>query len=181
MQEAPLIWIMMGVAGSGKSLVGRLWAAQRECDFLEGDRRHPPANIRKMVAQIPLDDGDRQRWLQQLEQDIAWAIAYRRETVVTCSALKVAYRQRLMALGPVQLVWLNVPPAELERRLAQRQQHYMQPGMLASQLVAFEPVGADANVLIVDGRLAPSEMVADLSKQAMVKFAGFNQPWWERC
>jgi gluconokinase len=180
MLQSPIVWIITGVAGSGKTVVGRRLAQWLECDFLEGDRRHPPANIAKMQAQIPLDEGDRRQWLLDIQDDIQRAIAHRRETVITCSALKRAYRTQLAALGQVQLVWLDVPPAELERRLAGRLNHYMKQEMLRSQLAAFESVDATENVIRIDSSLPPDAIVADWLIQSSQRFPALNQPWWQR-
>lgn len=170
----------MGVAGSGKTVIGRRLAQWLECDFLEGDRRHSPANIAKMQAQIPLDESDRRQWLLDMQDDIQRAIAHRRETVVTCSALKRAYRSQLAASGEVQLVWLDVPPAELERRLSNRLNHYMKPEMLKSQLAAFESIAAEENVIRIDGSLPPDDILADWLHQATQRFPAVNLPWWQR-
>ncbi|GAB4466865.1 MAG: gluconokinase, GntK/IdnK-type [Elainellaceae cyanobacterium] len=170
----------MGVAGSGKTVVGRQIAQWLECDFLEGDRRHSPANIAKMQAQIPLDDGDRRQWLLDMQDDIQRAIALRRETVITCSALKRAYRAQLAASGQVQLVWLDVPLAELERRLSTRLNHYMKLEMLRSQIAAFEAVDAEENVIRLDGSLPLDAIVADWLIQSSQRFPALNLPWWQR-
>ena len=124
MNSYPLVWIIMGVAGSGKTYVGRLLAERLESDFLEGDRRHPASNIIKMLSQTPLQDDDRRQWLLEIEADIRRSIERNRETVMTCSALKASYRKQLTSLGRVQLVWLDVPQQELKRRLAKRDHHY---------------------------------------------------------
>jgi gluconokinase len=180
MNECPLVWIIMGVAGSGKTSVGRRLSERLECDFLEGDRRHPPANIAKMMAQTPLQDADRQQWLLTLAADIHRAVSHHRETVLTCSGLKAAYRQPLTAPGRVQLVWLEVPRSELERRLAQRANHFMQPAMLASQLAASEPMGPDEAVIKVNGMRALDDIVDDLLNQAAARFPSLKDPWWCR-
>jgi gluconokinase len=180
MNDHPLVWIVMGVSGSGKTLIGRLLAEQWECDFLEGDRRHSPANVAKMKAQQPLQDEDRHQWLLEMEDDIRRAVVKTHETVMTCSALKISYRQQLTFPGRVQLVWLNVPKSELERRLSNRSNHYMKPEMLESQLAAFEPIIAAENVITVDGTLSPSEVVSDLSKQATERFPILKKAWWQR-
>jgi len=172
---------MMGVAGSGKTVIGRLWAERLESDFLEGDRRHPLANILKMKTQQPLQDEDRQQWLQAMESDIRWAIEHRRETVMTCSALKASYRQKLTALGRVQLVWLNVPEPELERRLTSRSGHYMKLEMLHSQIATFESISAEENVIVLSGLLSPAEIVDELLRKAVQLFPRMKQPWWQRC
>lgn len=181
MNPCPLVWIVIGVAGSGKTMIGRLLSQQLECDFLEGDRRHPLPNILKMAAHIPLQDRDRQLWLLEMEADIRRAIALNRETVLTCSALKLAHRKQLTAPGRVQLVWLNVPEAELERRLSQRANHYMKLEMLRSQIAAFEPIQPEENAAIVDGRLSPVEIVNDVLNTATQQFPNLKKSWWQRC
>ncbi|MBT9318006.1 AAA family ATPase [Leptothoe spongobia TAU-MAC 1115] len=180
MNDCPLIWIMMGVSGSGKTVVGRLLAERLESDFLEGDRRHPVPNILKMRSQQPLDDKDRHQWLLEIEEDIHRAIAKKRETVLTCSALKVSYRQRLTSLERVQLVWLDVPSVDLERRLRRRSNHYMKPEMLASQLAAVEPISPDENVITIDGRLLPAKIVDELLSQATWLYPDLETTWWQR-
>lgn len=180
MPHSPIVWLIMGVAGSGKTVIGRRLAQWLECDFLEGDRRHSPANIAKMQAQIPLDEGDRRQWLLDMQDDIQRAIAHRRETVITCSALKRAYRTQLAAPGGVQFIWLDVPPAELERRLSNRLNHYMKLEMLKSQLAAFESIDAEENVIRIDGSLPPDAILADWLCQATQRFPALHLPWWQR-
>lgn len=85
--KVPLVWVMMGVAGSGKTVMGRLLAARLDCDFLEGDRRHPITNIQKMAAQTPLTEVDRQQWLDAIADDIHRTIRLKRETVITFQPL----------------------------------------------------------------------------------------------
>lgn len=181
MSQCPLVWIVIGVAGSGKTMIGRLLSQQLECDFLEGDRRHPLPNILKMTSHIPLQDSDRQAWLLEVETDIQRAIALNRETVLACSALKLAYRNQLTAPGRVQLVWLNVPETELEHRLSQRSNHYMKLEMLRSQIAAFEPMQPEENAIIVDGLLSPVEIVNDLLNTATQRFPNLQKAWWQRC
>ncbi len=177
----PLVWIIMGVAGSGKTVVGRLLSERLESDFLEGDRRHPSANIVKMLSQSPLQDEDRHQWLREIEDDIQRAIERNRETVLTCSALKASYRKRLTSPGRVQLVWLNVPPSELEQRLTQRSNHYMKIEMLRSQIATFEPIDPDDDIMTVNGLLAPSEVVDELLDKAIQRFPSMSKSWWQRC
>jgi len=179
-QEAPLVWVVMGVAGSGKTLVGRLLAAQLDCDFLEGDRRHSVANIQKMAAQTPLTEADRQQWLGAIAKEIHRAIRDYQETVITCSALKQGHRQQLMASGRVKLVWLDVPEPELQRRLTQRHHHYMQARMLESQLAAFETVKPEESIFTVDATRHPEDIVAQIWQQAVEHYPSLQQPWWQR-
>jgi gluconokinase len=181
MNDCPLVWIIMGVSGSGKTAIGRLLSEQLECDFLEGDRRHPPSNIIKMLSQNPLQDEDRRQWLLQIEDDIRRAIDRNRETVITCSALKASYRKQLTSPNRVQLVWLNVPKSELEQRLIQRSNHYMKSEMLHSQIAAFEPISPEENVITIDGLLPPIEIVNELLSQVTRLFPSMNKEWWQRC
>lgn len=178
--DCPLIWIIMGVSGSGKTVVGRLFSERLESDFLEGDRRHSLQNIQKMQSQHPLEDPDRYQWLVEIEEDIERAIAKKRETVLTCSALKASYRQQLTTLKRVQLVWLNVPRADLARRLRRRDNHYMKLEMLDSQLAAFEPIGPQENVITLDGRLLPAKIVDELLSQSTWLYPELEEPWWKR-
>jgi gluconokinase len=178
--HSPLVWVILGVAGSGKTSVGRRLAQHLECDFLEGDRRHPVANIQKMYAHQPLDDRDRHAWLLALDADIRRAVNLNRETVLTCSGLKVSYRRQLTAPGRVQLIWLEVPLEELQRRLTNRQNHFMTRAMLESQLEAFEPLLAEENAMILDGRLDQHELVKTLLTQITDQFPMIKSPWWER-
>jgi gluconokinase len=180
MNDYPLVWIIMGVAGAGKTVAGRLLSARLDCDFLEGDRRHPVANIMKILAGNPLQDEDRLRWLKVLESDIRQALARDLETVLTCSALKASYRQRLDSLGRVQPVWLHVPEVELRRRLQQRLNHYLQLAMLESQIAALEPIGPNENVITIDGLLQPKEVVEGILVQAVKLFPGLKKTWWQR-
>jgi gluconokinase len=181
MNDCPLVWIIMGVAGSGKTVVGRLLSERLEIDFLEGDRRHPLPNIVKMFSQIPLQDEDRHQWLLEIEDDIRRAIDRNREIVLTCSALKVSYRRQLTSPGRVQLVWLDVPTSELERRLTQRSNHYMKIEMLRSQIATFEAINPEENVISVNGLLPPSEVVDELLSKATQIFPSISKSWWQRC
>lgn len=178
--NSPLVWILIGVAGSGKTSIGRLLAEYWDCDYLEGDRRHSALNRAKMAAHKPLNDSDRQQWLADLSADIQWAIQHHREVVLTCSALKAAYRQHLTQFDRVQLVWLQVSAAELQRRLMQRPNHYMTIEMLSSQLATFEAIGSDENVLCVDGDGSPMEVVNQILSQATQRYPILQQPWWQR-
>jgi gluconokinase len=180
MQNCPIVWIIIGVSGSGKTLIGRALAAKLECDFWEGDRRHPPENIAKMLTQEPLTDADRAVWLQTITAEIQRSVDRRCETVLTCSGLKRAYREQLRVSDRVQLVSIDVPESELQRRLECRGEHYMKPEMLRSQLAAFEPIAPSENAIMVDGIDVPEAIVAATLQQGRERFAGFDRPWWER-
>jgi gluconokinase len=181
MDDYPLVWIMMGVAGSGKSFMGRRLAQKLEGDFLEGDRRHPRTNIAKMSAGTSLAEEDREAWLMAMERDIRGAIDRHRETVVTCSALKLAYRQRLAAIGRVHFVWLQVSEEILAARLKAREgEHFMDAVMLGGQLKSFESVDPAEKVIAIDGGLSPDEIMENLWGAIATKFPAFQKPWWQR-
>lgn len=141
--------IVMGVSGCGKTTFGEALAARLDTPFIEGDRLHPSSNLRKMSVGIPLEDSDRWPWLD----DVATTLAGEMQSVGSCSALKRVYRDRLrQGVGPsLRFVCLMLPRAELERRMTTRQGHFMPPGLLDSQLAAFETPAAETDVLLLDG------------------------------
>jgi gluconokinase len=178
--QCPLVWVITGVSGSGKTAVGRLLAQKLECDFLEGDRRHSTSNIIKMISQQPLQEEDRLPWLLEIEKDIQQAIDRNREIVLTCSALKASYREKLISLGQVQLIWLDVSLYQLEQRLKGRE-HYMKAEMLSSQKASFEDIRPQENIITVDGNLPIDEVMSELMTKAIERFPVLRNPWWKRC
>jgi len=153
--------VLMGVTGAGKTTVGRLLAERLGARFLEGDAYHPPENVAKMRAGIPLDDADRWPWLEALEAELARSIAAGGTAVLACSALKRAYRDRLRRAGPeLRFVHLWGPEALIAARLAERRGHYMPPSLLPSQLAALEdPTGEPDVVEVPIDR--PPEVIVD--------------------
>jgi gluconokinase len=137
--QKPRVVIVMGVAGAGKSTIGALLAHRHGGRFLDADDFHPPANIEKMAAGMPLDDLDRQPWLSRLRHEVIDATAAGGFSVLACSALKKAYRTLLGVGTPgVALVYLKGDPTMLAERLGKRSGHYMKAGMLESQLATLE-------------------------------------------
>jgi gluconokinase len=181
MDRCPLVWIIIGVSGSGKTTLGRLFAKVLDCDFLEGDRRHPRTNILKMISQQPLQEEDRRPWLLEIEDDLQRAIDRHREVVVTCSALKKSYREQFKSSGRVQLVWLKIDRSVLEQRLQARPGHYMSADMLSSQIDAFESILPEENIIIIDGNPPIDSVLEELMTKATQKFPSITKPWWERC
>jgi gluconokinase len=141
--------VVMGVSGTGKTTLGALLARRLGRPFLEGDEFHPPANVAKMAAGLPLTDDDRWPWLDALTAAMGEHAAAGRSTVVACSALRRAYRDRLRrAPGRVRFVHVAVPAGELHRRMSDRV-HFMPPALLTSQLATLEPLADDEDGVTV--------------------------------
>ena len=150
--------VVMGVAGCGKSAVGRRIAEALALPLVEGDEFHPTANIEKMRQGLPLDDDDRAGWLTRLGEELARHPA---GAVLTCSALKRAYRQRLRAAAPgLRFVHLALPQHEALRRVAARDSHFYPPSLVASQFEALEDPAGEPGVLAIDACL-PLDAVAE--------------------
>lgn len=152
--------VVMGPSGVGKTTVAQALAARLTWTFAEADEFHPPANIAKMSAGIPLDDDDRAPWLVLIRDWIGERAGEGVSTVVTCSALKRRYRDVLRgAPARVRFLELAGAPALVEDRMAHRAGHYMPTSLLASQFAALEPLGADEDGARVDVSAAPDAIV----------------------
>ncbi len=138
------VLIAMGVSGSGKSTIALALNERLHWPFQEGDELHPPSNVQKMHAGIPLDDVDREPWLRVIA---AWIRARRtagQPGIVTCSALKRSYREMLVTGdGGVRLLYLKASRAVLEARVHERTGHFMPPDLLDSQLATLEEPGPE--------------------------------------
>lgn len=146
--------VVMGVSGTGKSTIGRGLAETLDLPFVEGDDLHPESNVAKMAAGIPLTDADRAPWLDLIAAEL------NRPVVVTCSALKRAYRDRLRRVAPdLVLVYLHGDPELLASRMAQRDGHFMPTALLESQLETLEEPAPDEDAIGVDVMLRPDEIV----------------------
>lgn len=138
----------MGVSGSGKSTVGAALARRMRVPFVDADTLHPAANVAKMAAGHPLDDDDRYPWLDKVGE---WLAAHRDGGVVSCSALKKKYRDRLRAHCPaVEFLHLSGSAELIARRLAARTDHFMPAALLRSQLDTLEVLGPDEDGMTVD-------------------------------
>ncbi|HTQ30148.1 MAG TPA: gluconokinase [Opitutaceae bacterium] len=155
-----MIILLMGVAGSGKTTVGRRLATGLGWSFADADDFHPPANIAKMSAGIPLTDGDRAPWLAAIRDHVEACLARGENAVVTCSALKESYR-RIIVVDParVKLVHLRGDFDLLLRRLDRRRDHFMKKDLLQSQFAALEP---PREALVLDVARPPEKLVADI-------------------
>lgn len=144
-----MIVIVMGVSGSGKSFLAGKLAQSTGWVFAEGDDYHSDSSKAHMAAGVPLTDADRAPWLATLHDLLAGWYRQGINGILTCSALKSAYREQLTAAIPnVRFVWLDPSRKVLEERLAHRQGHYMSPALLDSQIATLQP---PSNALHLDG------------------------------
>jgi len=141
--------VVMGVSGCGKTTVGRALAETLNCKFYDADDFHPPENITKMSSGIPLNDKDRQPWLENLRDLIAEHIKQGRGLVLACSALKKRYRNLLREGNTgLQFVYLQGDFELILQRMMAREGHYMQADMLQSQFDVLEPPSAQEAINI---------------------------------
>jgi gluconokinase len=144
-----MIVIVMGVSGSGKSTTGGALARTLGWPFVEGDDLHPPANVAKMAAGIPLTDDDRWPWLDRIVDELRALSKTSPDIVVACSALKQCYRDRLAPAGDVRFVHLHGDRETIAARLATRHHRYMPATLLDSQFATLE---LPADAIVVDIR-----------------------------
>ena len=162
--------VVMGVAGCGKSAVGQLIAAHLGLPLIEGDDFHPASNVSKMQRGVPLTDDDRADWLTTLGQALA---RHEGGAVLTCSALKAGYRDRLRdASTPLYFVYLKISEAESLRRVARRAGHFYPPSLVASQFVALQDPSGEPGVLALDGE-SPLTDVAEQAAQWLTATATY--------
>jgi gluconokinase len=140
--------VVMGVSGCGKSTVGAALAQRLDVAFADADDLHSAANVAKMSAGEPLDDADRYPWLDRVGQ---WLAGHSDGGVISCSALKRRYRDKLRRHCPgVAFLHLTGAPELIARRQAHRAGHFMPPALLQSQLDTLEPLGHDENGVTLD-------------------------------
>jgi gluconokinase len=154
-------WVVMGVSGCGKSEVGARLARALGVEFIEGDRFHSAANVRKMAVGVALTDADREGWLLRLRGELARACGEGRGVVLACSALKRAYRDTLRESGcALRFVHLAGDRATIAARMAARAGHYMPLSLLDSQLRDLEPLQPDEAGVNLDLAAPPDLLVA---------------------
>lgn len=152
--------VVMGVCGSGKSVLAARLAQALGARFIEGDDYHAPRNVERMAAGVALGDADRQGWLEALAAELATAQRESLDAVLACSALKRRYRDVLRQGAPgLRLIHLSGTRALLAERLALRSGHYMPASLLDSQLAALEAPGADEQALSLDASQCPATLL----------------------
>src|SRR6266436_7980677 len=152
----------MGPAGSGKTTVGKLLAAQLKGEFADADNFHSPANIEKMSHGIPLHDEDRIPWLHSLRDAMLQWDSNGRNAILACSALKRSYRERLQINSNVQLVYLKGSFELFRARLHSRKGHYAGEQILAGQFADLEE---PADALTIDAAQSPEQIVAEIRER----------------
>jgi gluconokinase len=149
-----MIVLVMGVAGVGKTTLGAALARERGWRFIDADDYHPPENVAKMKAGVPLEDADRWPWLSRLNK----VLREEENAVLACSALKARYRDRLLqGIGHAAVVYLHAPAELIRTRLQARRHRYMPASLLESQLAALEP---PADAIAIDVAGDPSSCLA---------------------
>lgn len=169
---APLHVVVMGVAGCGKSVLGAELAARLDLPLVEGDDFHPASNIEKMRAGLPLTDADRGDWLRRLADELR-----RRPqgAVLTCSALKRAYRDLLRAAVPrLHFVHLALSPQQAMERVKARTDHFYPPSLVASQFEALENPAGEPLVHVQDATRHINRLVEDAERSLRPPPFAFN-------
>jgi gluconokinase len=162
-EKSPLVIVLMGVSGCGKSTTGAALSRRLGWPFRDADSFHPSGNVAKMSRGVPLTDEDRWPWLAAIAQWIDERCEAGERGIVSCSALKSAYRRRIVGTrGGVRLVYLKGDMKLIAQRLRRRKHHFMPASLLESQFAALEEPGADEDPLIVPIALAPRRVVGTI-------------------
>src|SRR6185437_7582176 len=171
----PVVAVVMGVSGSGKTTVGILLAAALSCQFQEGDELHPDSNVEKMRHGKPLTDADRLPWLRKIAAEIDGWRGRGESGVLTCSALKRSHRDIIIGeRADVTLVYLKGDYDLIHRRMAARQEHFMPVALLDSQFEALDEPAAEERAVVVDIKGRPAEIVGEIVRQLELRQSGQN-------
>ncbi|MEC5170931.1 gluconokinase [Glaciihabitans sp. GrIS 2.15] len=166
MTAKPVVLVVMGVSGCGKSTVAALLAGRLAWPFEEGDALHPQANIEKMTAGHPLTDEDRAPWLQKVAAWVEEQLDAGQSGLITCSALKRAYRDVINRRGSgIVFVYLSGTRETIAARLTARHGHYMPASLLESQFAALEEPTPDEPEITIDVGPAPGVIAQHIVEQ----------------
>ena len=157
-----MVIVLMGVAASGKTTVGRMLAEELGWTFYDADDFHPRSNVEKMSSGVPLDDEDRGPWLERLRELIVECLSLGRDAVLACSALKESYRERLLVDERVRLAYLDAERELIRERLNERSDHFMKARMLDSQFAALEEPEDSTHY---DAARPPAELVREIRER----------------
>jgi carbohydrate kinase (thermoresistant glucokinase family) len=161
--KPPLVIVLMGVSGCGKSTTGAALSQRLGWPFRDADSFHPQANVDKMSRGVPLTDEDRRPWLEAIAQWIDERCEAGERGIVSCSALKQAYRRRIVgARRDVRLVFLKGDMPLIGQRLRGRKHHFMPASLLESQFATLEEPHADERALIVSIAMSPRRVVGTI-------------------
>jgi gluconokinase len=173
----PVIVVVMGVSGSGKSTVAALLAAASGCQFQEGDDLHPRENVEKMRSGTPLTDADRMPWLRKIAEEIDSWRARGECGVLTCSALKRSYRDIIIGdRRDVVLVYLKGSRELIHRRVIARHEHFMPVALLDSQFATLEEPTPDEHPITVDVGGKPAEIAHEIVRQLEDRYRETDGP-----
>ena len=161
-----MIVILFGVAGSGKTTIGRLLAEELGWKFYDADKLHPVSNVEKMRQGIPLTEADRRPWLEKLRELLKGGIARKENLILACSALKEEYRAYLHISDEIKWIFLKGEYGLIADRLQQRRGHFMNPNLLRDQFETLEEPKRDALVVDVEGD--PTTVVQRIRKQLQI-------------
>ena len=158
-----MVAVIWGVAGVGKTTIGKLLAQELGWKFYEGDDFHPAANIEKMKRGEPLTDEDRQPWLERLHQRIDESIAVGENAVVACSALKKKYRDQLRAGSEVKFIFLRGSHSRVADQLRSRRGHFFDPSLLESQFADLQEPAGDEDSFVFKLAENPNELAKKIA------------------
>ena len=164
-----MIVVIFGVAGVGKTTLGKLLAKNFGWRFYDADDFHSASNIEKMGRGVPLTDEDRQPWLQQLRSLIERSLEVNENAVLACSALKRKYRDELRAGPDVKFVFLHAGRERVAEQLRNRHGHFFDPKLLDVQFADLEEPESEEDTIAIEVKGKPEELVREIGQKLRVE------------